>query len=138
MNDVVTGIVASGVFAGIVSIVTCIFMIVFRKPFARDAGASRNLVIVRSPPCAGRRGRLVKTRTGPVPESVAASAAPFAGGRRRRREVARMDTRSQNEQVKRGFAPTRPGGRVPTLHLTRIACPSATCPFVVLVRWDPR
>ena len=58
MNDVVTGIVASGVFAGIVSIVTCIFMIVFRKPFARDAGASRNLVIVRSPPCTGRRGRL--------------------------------------------------------------------------------
>jgi hypothetical protein len=56
-----------------------------------------------------------------------------------------MDMRSYNEQVKRGFAPTRPGGRVPrhwaytvpTLHLTRIACPSATCPFVVLVRLDP-
>lgn len=62
-----------------------------------------------------------------------------------RREVARMDMRSYNEQVKRGFAPTRPGGRVPrhwaytvpTLHLRRIACPSATCPFVVLVRLDP-
>jgi hypothetical protein len=68
-----------------------------------------------------------------------------AHGRRQRREVARMDMRSYNEQVKRGFAPTRPGGRVPrhwaytvpTLHLRRIACPSATCPFVVLVRLDP-
>ena len=56
MNAVVTGILASGVFAGIVSIVLCIFMIVFRKPIARDAGASRNLAIVRSPPCARVRG----------------------------------------------------------------------------------
>ena len=48
-----------------------------------------------------------------------------------------MDMRSYNEQVKRSFVPTRPGGRVPTLLLTRIACPSARCPFVVLVRLDP-
>jgi hypothetical protein len=56
-----------------------------------------------------------------------------------------MDVRSYNEQVKLGFAPTRPGSRVsrdgsytvPTLHLARIACPSATCPFVVLARLDP-
>jgi hypothetical protein len=26
---------------------------------------------------------------------------------------------------------------VPTLHATRISCPSATCPFVVLVSLDP-
>lgn len=64
MNDVVTGILAGGVFAGIVSIVLCIFLIVFLKPFARDAGASRNLAIVRSPPCAGRRGSLVKSAYG--------------------------------------------------------------------------
>jgi hypothetical protein len=68
-----------------------------------------------------------------------------AHGRRQRREVARIDMRSYNEQVKRGCAPIRPGGRVPrhwaytvpTLHLTRIACPSATWAFVVLVRLNP-
>ena len=42
MNDVVTSILASHVFAGIVSIVMGVLLIVRRKPFAHDAMRQQN------------------------------------------------------------------------------------------------
>ena len=84
----------------------------------REAGALRNLAIVGLLPCAGRRGRLVKNAYGSCARVRGGERSAYclmvcAHGRRQRREVARMDMRSYNEQVKRAFAPTRPGGRVP-------------------------
>ena len=42
MNNVITDILASDVFGGIVGIVVGILMIVFRKPFARKAVRDQN------------------------------------------------------------------------------------------------
>jgi hypothetical protein len=126
----------------------------FRSILLHRLGAARSRFrsMGRPPPALlpPRRGRLVKNAYGSCARVRGGERSAFcpmvcAHGRRQRREVARMDMRSYNEQVKRGCAPIRPGGRVPrhwaytvpTLHLTRIACPSATWAFVVLVRLDP-
>jgi hypothetical protein len=71
-----------------------------------------------------KTGRLVKNAYGSCArvcggERSALCLMVCAHGRRQRREVARMDMRSYNEQVKRAFAPTRPGGRVPVTGPTR-------------------
>jgi hypothetical protein len=42
MNNVITDILASDVFGGIVGIVVGVLMIVFRKPFARKAVRDQN------------------------------------------------------------------------------------------------